>query len=80
MMEHLSTLFYRLLMHSSICILEEFNFLLFIYFIVNSYGKNFGNQFTYDVRFSRLVRHNCHILELQTLSLKRASIVLVVCE
>ena len=29
MMEHLSTLFYRLLMHSSICILEEFNFFLF---------------------------------------------------
>ena len=35
MMEYLSTLFYRLLMHSSICILEEFNFFLFIYFIVN---------------------------------------------
>ena len=35
MMEHLSTLFYRLLMHSSICILEEFNFFSFIYFIVN---------------------------------------------
>ena len=34
MMEHLSTLFYRLLMHSSICILEEFNFFLFIYFIL----------------------------------------------
>ena len=34
MMEHLSTLFYRLLMHSSICILEEFNLFLFIYFIV----------------------------------------------
>ena len=31
MMEYLSTLFYRLLMHSSICILEEFNFFLFIY-------------------------------------------------
>ena len=31
MMEHLSTLFYRLLMHS---ILEEFNFFLFIYFIL----------------------------------------------
>ena len=32
MMEHLSTLFYRLLMHSSICILEEFNF--FYLFII----------------------------------------------
>ena len=28
-MEHLSTLFYRLLMHSSICILEEFNFFVY---------------------------------------------------
>ena len=37
MMEHLSTLFYRLLMHSSICILEEFNFFFLIHFIVNSY-------------------------------------------
>ena len=36
MMEHLSTLLYRLFMLSSICILEEFNFFLFIYFIVNS--------------------------------------------
>ena len=35
MMEHLSTLFYRLLMHSSICILEEFNFFLFIYLLLN---------------------------------------------
>ena len=35
MMEHLSTLFYRLLTHSSICILEEFNIFLFIYFIVH---------------------------------------------
>ena len=31
MMEHLSTLFYRLLMHSSICILEEFNLFIFIF-------------------------------------------------
>ena len=37
MMEHLSTLFYRLLMHSSICTLEEF---LFIYFINRKKNKN----------------------------------------
>ena len=35
------------------------------------------NLFTNYVRFSRLVCHNCHILELQTLALKRASVVLL---
>ena len=44
MMEHLSTLFYRLLMHSSICILEEFFFL----FILNSQKKTIVTDLVYE--------------------------------
>ena len=52
MMEHLSTQFYRLLMHSSICILEEFNFFLFI---CNSTVTYVIYYYNYEVKINNFV-------------------------